>query len=139
MITEWKYLAVVITTNKTAGKQLAKLAAKFPDDPGSEDGAFEDGYILSPQGWVMQTPCTQAFVDVLDALTSNASIDDPRLAYLQDRGLTASLWGQAKQIIKADWYQMVQDDGTITPQENFLENFLTAEGYTYSLPEPVGP
>jgi len=138
-MTNWKFIAAIITTNKTAGKQLAKLAATFPNDPGAEDGAFEDGYILTPQGYAMLVSCTQVFVDVLDALNEDVSVDDPRLAYLQSRGLTASLWGQAKQIIKSSYYQLWQEDGSYTPQENFLENFLTAEGYTYEMPVTEGP
>lgn len=129
MITEWKYMAQIITTNKAAGTQLAVLAAKFPGDPNSEAGTFEGVTQLSPQAWAVETPCTQAFVDVIDTLMADASIDDPRLAYLKDRGLTASLWGQAKQIIKAGWYQTWQEDGSYTLNPNALSDFIAAQGY----------
>ena len=138
-VTNWKFIVVVITKNKQFGKQLAKLAATFPDDPGSEDLAFEDGYILDPQAWAMLTPATQKFVDAVTALTEDAPLDDPRIAYLASRGLTASLWAQAKNNLAVASYQLWQDDGTYTPQDNFLEDFITAQGYTYTAPEPVAP
>lgn len=138
-VTKWRYVACIITKNKAFGKQLAKLAATFPNDPGAEDGAFEDGYQLSPQAWAMQTTCTQKFIDVLEALTTGASIDDPRLAYLKSRGLTASVWAQAKTNFSASWYRLWQDDGSYSEQPGFFEDFLTSQGYTYTVPETGEP
>lgn len=141
MRTKWAFIAVIITDNKEFGKALAKMSAPFPDDPGAEDGAFDDSYILEPEAYVMQTPATQSFIDVLDALIEGADYEDPRLDYLKEegRGLSRSVWGQAKTQLKAAYYRLWQEDGTQTPQANFMEDFLTAEGYTYTLPPEVGP
>lgn len=130
MITEWKYVAIVISVNRSAGNSLASIAAKFPDDPNAELDTFTNGIPLSPQAWVIETSCTQSFVDLIDALNEDASIDDPRLQYLVDRGLTASIWGQAKQTIKATWYQVYQDDGSVTYDESALSTWVAANGYS---------
>ena len=65
--------------------------------------------------------------------TANASfgaaVDDPRLAYLVQRGLAASLLGQAKQIIKATHYRIWQPDGSYTPNPDALAQWIAANGY----------
>lgn len=130
-VTAFRWRVQIITTNRTAGEQLAILASPFPNDPNSERGTFtENGFTLSPQGWALETIATQAFVDVVAALMEGAPLEDPRLAYIVDRGLTASLWGQAKQIIKATWYEAITPEGEWQENPEALTQWITANGYT---------
>lgn len=128
-ITEWKYIALIITTNKSAGAALANIATKFPHEVNAEMGMFDNAIQLTPQAWAVELICTQGLVDIIDALMEGAPLSDPRISHLTGRGLNSALWGQAKNIIKADWYRLWQDDGSYTPDLNALNNFILAQGY----------
>lgn len=128
-VTEWKYRVYVITTNKALGQSLAELAAAFPDDPNAEVNTFEDRLQTSPQGWAVVIPARQEFVDIVNAINEDVGVTDPRLSELRNRGLTASLWGQAKQSLVIEWQQAWFDDGSFVPTQT-LEEFCTSKGYT---------
>lgn len=143
MTTEWQHIVGLIVTDQAIGDALARMAAKFPNDPGAEEGTFSKGTPLLlasdpapaeaeeavPKAWAAVVPATTAFVEVIHALLEDAPSSDPRISYLFDRGLTESLWETAKSIVKGKVHRLWQEDGTYTPQPSFLLDFIAESGY----------
>lgn len=129
MSTEWKYRIYVITKNKTLGQSLAEMGAAFPDDPNAEENTFVNRLQTSPQGWAVVIPAREDFKQAVDALIEDAAIDDPRLSLLVSRGLNASTWGQAKQNLIINVYQVWLEDGTYVSSPTLAE-FCTNNGHT---------
>lgn len=129
MITEWKHRVLVICVNKTAGNGLARLAETFQADVQPDDETFTDLITTSPQGWAASIAARDEFVDVVDALNEDAPLSDPRLSVMVSRGLTASLWAQAKTILHMTHYQYWKEDGSQV-EEMTLEEFAASKGYT---------
>lgn len=129
-MTEYKYIAQLITTDRDVGNFLANLCATYPEDPGAELGTFDDSRQCSPQAWYAEVHCKKAFADVVMALKAGADYSSGELQYLRERGLTEQRWELAKTIIKADVYQYLQEDGSKTPNHYALTELATANNYT---------
>lgn len=137
MTTEWKYRVYVITKNKALGQALAELAAAYPSDQNAEADTFTDQYQTSPQGWAVVIPARQDFVEIVDALNEDVSVNDPRLDELRSRGLTTETWAQAKQNLIIDWIQVWGDDGSYTTPPS-LAVFCAANDHALIV-APVDP
>lgn len=129
MITEWKHRVLVICVNRNAGNSLARLAETYQADIRPDLETFTDAIKTTPQGWAVSLSARDEFVDIVNAFNEDAPVDDPRLTVMVSRGLTASLWAQAKTILHMTHYQYWKEDGSRV-EETTLEDFAVSKGYT---------
>jgi hypothetical protein len=138
-VTDWRFVALLITENPEAGNMLAHICASEPDDPEAELNTFNERQRLAlssaPEtavAYYAEVACKSTLHGVVQALKSGAGYDDPRLDYLKaaPRNLTPELWAMASGVfVAADSYQYIQDDGTKTPDHDAMTELAAAHGY----------
>lgn len=137
MITEWRFIALLITRNMEAGNELAHICASEPSDPLAELNTFNEWQRLAlatdpatPVAYYAEVACKATLHGVVQALKDGATYDDQRIAYLHERGLTAEKWAMAGSVfVAAESYQYIQDDGTKTGRPEAMKDLAAANGY----------
>lgn len=122
MITEWRFVALLITTDRTIGDSLYGLLRAFPSDPLPEESAFS--IELSPNGYAASMLCKQSLIDAIDEYNS---VGYPQA--LLDSGMTEIAVDAIRGVIKADYYDLYAT-GERVVDSDAMANFLSANGYS---------
>jgi hypothetical protein len=126
-MTEYIHMAVIICLDKEFGNELAHMA-RASDTEDAERGTFTDARITEPLAYYAEVPCKSSLAGVIQALKEDASIDDERLAYMVQRGLTDETWAHAKSLCFADVYQYIVD-GQVQRDPAVLESLAAENGF----------
>lgn len=124
MITEWRYSAQVITTDKDAGDALYRIVRAFDSDP---DNVFE--IELNPQAWAVELRATATLVDLVETWNSGG-YPQPLL----DSGVSEADIDALRSKVFIRYYD-VYESGDAVIQPTALSDFITAKGYTRVTPK----
>lgn len=123
VFTEWRYKALIITRNKTAGDSVYEMLRAFPNDPLPDSSIF---YVeLSDGAWATEYSVKLSVKEAIDSLN-----DGEYPALLQDNGMSNEDIDGIRSIITADCYDLHENGRPYAEKVNALDNFIADQGYT---------
>lgn len=123
MITEWRYKAQLITTNKGAGDQLYLALRAFPNDPAPAASMFD--IELSDGAWALEYSVKKTFADLVAEYNAGGY---PQA--LLDTGKSKSEIDAMRSVIKVDCYDLYENNEQYKVKPNALNEFIAAQGFT---------
>ena len=122
MITEWRFKALIIAKDRTAGDAMYEMLRAFPNDPMPEESMFS--VPLSDGAWACDLSVKENVKEAISELNLGLY---PEL--LLSKGKTTEEIDAIRNIIIANTYDLFPDGKTYTEQLDALDNFISANGY----------